>query len=56
MHSQRLEVSTQLSLCSLPVGKGRLCRYCRDYVLRTWLGMAVARILLDLVEGSLLAA
>src|SRR5215211_4570208 len=51
---QRLKVSTQLSLCSLPIGKGSLRSEGCGYVLRSWVGMAVRRILLDLTERTLL--
>ena len=54
MRCQRLKVSTQLSLCSLPVGKGSLRSEGCGYVVRGWVGMAVLRILLDLTERSLL--
>ena len=54
MRCQRLKVSTQLSLCSLPIGKGSLrSDGCGD-VGRGWVGMTVLRILLDLSECSLL--
>ena len=48
MRCQRLKVATQLSLCSLAVGKGSLrSEGCGD-VVRGRVGMAVLRILLDL--------
>ena len=48
MRGQWLKVATQLSLCSLAVGKGSLrSEGCGD-VVRGWVGMAVLRILLDL--------
>jgi hypothetical protein len=54
MRGQWLKVSTQLGLCSLPVGKGSLrSEGCGD-VVRGWVGMTVLRILLDLTERSLL--
>jgi hypothetical protein len=54
MGSQRLKVSTQLSLCSLSVGKGSLRGKGCGYVVRARVWMAGLCILLDLVEGSLL--
>lgn len=49
-----LNVSTHLSLCSLPVGKDSVRSKGCDYVVRSLIGMTVLRPLLDLTEHSLL--
>lgn len=51
---QKLKVSMQLSLCSLPTGKDSLRSEGCGYVLRGRVGMVVLRILLELTECSLL--
>ncbi len=55
MRCQRFKVATQLSLCSLPVGKGSLHREGCGDVVRCWIGMAGLCILLDLTERPLWA-